>query len=365
MFRDMYVRSLREQATQARSASSDATAWVEAVLDGARSLTRTCPDKVWQGLTPPQRAARFMQGWSNAIAAGRYDGVLEDRDFLLAAFPRVSASERAAELTIALAQRSKYPTVNSTWGSVLMSVEQALQDGRPLTIAASQCLFKSQAVISGFENLRLGKLQADEWLSLSAFSDGVKIKGWEALRDIQRNIPYAVQIVLLIGDMDYLTVFQCQRWCATDSLNQFGDEMARRKSELQSKADAYFGPNNAVVRLWSELYGGAQFEDERGRAGDRSVWANFDGLMEPTIRMYLEQWGFSELGRREGLSAAKLRDMIIEEVTNTVAQYRLESRLLVREGAIQGWAEQVPSPSWPIAISNYDGQLEVPSLLLV
>ncbi|MBX7143291.1 MAG: hypothetical protein K1X79_02460 [Oligoflexia bacterium] len=364
MFKELYVQSLRAQAVQVRSVAAEDLQWAEAVIASA-SLTRTCPDNVWQQLSASQRAARFIQGWSNAVAAGRFDEALKETDFLRAAFPQVWASEDAANLTVDLSRLTKYPTVNTTWGAVLKAIEAARQERRPITIAVSQCLEKNTDVIAGFDAWRLNKLAPGETVRVDNFSDRTKIKGWSALRDIQQKLNYPVQIVFILGDMDYLTVFQCQRWCDPNSLSGFGEEMAKRRANLQEEADAFFGAGRAAVRLWSELYSFNSFESERARAADQATWRDYNGIIEPTIRMYREQWGFNALGQREKLTQDQLRSLIINEILNVAAQYRLESRLLVSEGAIQGWAEQVPSPSWPISISNYDGALEVPSLLLV
>ncbi len=360
MFKEVYIRSLEQARSEIGSGAIDCLPLT--AVD--RSLTQSCPDAVWEKLTGPQRGSRLVSAWSKAVSAERYGDIFAEADYLRAAVRDIELSDEAVAITQTLLQNSVHARNNRTIPALASAVQTALSDGQPLQLWVSQCLDKGAQMMAFHNEYRLGRINGNK-PGLDCFAEGVKLTAWEQLKALRDSVSYPQQITMLLGDMDYFTVFQLQEWLSQDSLPAFKAEMQERRSEVQARADAYFGRGNVSVRLWSEFYGLKDFEAAQARAATPGNWQNYSVLMPSSERMYLDQWGLADWGEQEGIPEATLRAIVRSEITRTVAQYRLESNIAADCRAIQAWAERVPTPTWPISISNYDGTREVPSLLLV
>ena len=155
----------------------------------------------------------------------------------------------------------------------------------------------------------------------------------------------------------------CSSWCEKGWDNRLADEVSSISKDLQARARSYFSCD-IQVSGWSSIYQSKLIEDELVRAKDETVWQNREQLIDSSLTIYLKQWGYETIASRMGISLNEIKRFIIGDVTRTAAQYKVEARQVKSLDGIQLWCEAVPNPSWPIRISNYDGEDFVPGLLI-
>jgi len=354
-FQEMYRRTLIE--TSSGITQSDSPRWSNTLVQPSKVNA-----EVWGQLADYQKARRCLQRVRNTVLAQAESGNISELEFMRMTHSDIEISDKAGEIVFGLLKENSPRAPNPSVSSLVRNVANAVKEGRDIRIAASFCLDKGDEVRPGKLGYCLHGGPIDREISL--FVKGVETKGFTQFSNILKTIDYPVQLTIFLGDMDYLTLDRCGHWCSVRSLERMRDEVCQAREQLEAQYKSLLPESDVRVRLWSEMYDCASYEEHLELAKDLNHWCEPEKLIEESISIYVHQWGYGALARKEGLSPEQLRRFIIGDLTRTAAQYRLEADVLRQLGAIQVWAEKVPSPTWPMRVSCYDGSEYLPSLLL-
>lgn len=359
MFKEQYLRNLQNLREAATDASFPAPPLPKGVSLGKPEHT---PADTWEGLSFSQQFRSALQNFAGRVRNDEYP--LEEKDYLRLTYPGTFISDEAADTILKLIEISVDPQRNETIPRLVEYVASKVHQEAPLQLIVSQCLEKSDEIRPGKLDYFLNNITQKR--EVQQFARGVEAKGWEKIERLIKEVSYPIEIQILIGDMDFFTLDGCGEWCDQSSLDRLPFEMAQQRNLLAHSVIERFGPQAPItVGLWSDRYNYSEFLSYFERARDPQSWRDQEALFGESREMYLNQWGYRNIGRELKLSEDQLDSFIREDVCRTAAQYRLESDIAIQQDAIQGWAEKVPKPQWPIRISGYDGRPTAPSLLLL
>ena len=319
------------------------------------------PADIWEErLTRRQQIRRILTWSQRKLTDGKWR--LAEDEYLRMAYSDLGISRVAANIAVTLFGSCLAATTNPTMDQVVEYVAQQTRAGEPLRFIMSQCIAKGEQIRPGKMNYFLDGTTTDE--PIERFAKGIEAKGWELVKGLAKRVNYPVEIVLMLGDMDYFTMDGCALWANADSTERWESEMRALQSEVRERAEEFFGSNPVSVERWSDRYSVDDFSAALEKAKDREGWTD-QGVFAASTDMYLEQWGYRALAARRGVDLETMEAFIAEDVVRTAAQYGLEAAIARAESAMQVWAERVPIPTWPIQLSNYDGAGYTPSIVLV
>lgn len=315
------------------------------------------PEQVWQELSALQRARSTLKEWIKQLKSN--DPEISREDYLRFVLDK-GISDEAARVVFELLDRTYYNQNNPSVTALAENVVAQVTSGNPLRFSMSQCISKGPTIRPGkLDYFLFGKQDRKD---PATFCDGLESKGWEKLRQIAREVGYPIEIEIIVADMDFLTIDGGMKWCTPESLERLKAELLVLKEAVAQKAARFFKavPAEVTVRSWSEFYSYSDYEAALVAASDPSNWPDRT-VIEASRSLYEYYYG----NYRGKIDDADLDRFIFEDVTRTAAQYRLEADITIKRGRIQAWAEQVPSPIWPIDVSNYNRAGYAPSLLLL
>jgi hypothetical protein len=318
------------------------------------------PEKIWKELSASAKCKSILSRWDKRIASGALSDALSEDDFLNMSFPASSA--RSVAVLRSLLNLSFINQSNPTLEELGAYVVRQVDAEKPLRIVMSQCFKKTPEVREQKLAFYLGQDSSVE--TPKTFIQGVETLGWDTLASMVRNIPWPLEISIVLGDMDWFSMDGCKYWANKSALEGLEKETVNAQKALQREASAAFPEISVKVKRWTDLYSLSEFEQELSRAKDTSHWIE-EGLIEDSLKMYLDQWGYRAKGRKMGVAEEALLKFIEGDCIRTGAQYRVEANKIQSLDAIQAWAERVPNPLWPLRMSNYDGAGVPPTIFLL
>jgi hypothetical protein len=321
---------------------------------------RGTPEALWRELPASAKCKTLLSRWDKRIASGALSDALTENDFLAMSFP--ASSERSVEVLKSLLNLSFINQRNPTLGELGAYVVRQVDAGEPLRIVMSQCFKKVPEVRERKLRFYLGQDSVMD--GPQTFIRGVETLGWDTIGTLVRNVPWPIEISILLGDMDWFSMDGCQCWANESALERLEMEIVAAQKALQEETSKVFPGASVRVKRWTDLYSLQDFEREMTNAKEGSRWAE-QGLIEESVKMYLDQWGYRAIGREMGVSEEALLQFIKGDCVRTGAQYRVEADKVRSLGAIQAWAERVPNPLWPLRMSNYDGAGVPPTMFLL
>jgi len=337
--------------------------WIGAAPEGVVS-NLPCPKgtrpDIWEGLSAGSKCKSFLSRWDKTIAGGALRGGLTELDFLQMSYPKTALQ------SLAMVQRILGCTYNNqrnpTLEGLVNYVDARVTSGEPLRVFLSQCFSREAQVRESKLSYFLGGDQ--RVVEVPRFIKGVETLGWDAIGNLIKSSGGRIEVSILLGDMDWFCIDGCSEWAAPQSLKRLDEEVAACQRALQTEATTVFPGGEVTIRRWSEFYRVEDCLAELERAATRSVWKE-TALIGESTRMYLKEWGYGRIARARGATDQAMASFVEGDCIRTAAQYRVEANVISRLCGIQAWAERVPSPLWPLKITNYDGAGVPPTLFLL
>lgn len=336
-------------------------------------VTRKTPPSIWDGLTPLQQVQIIRRRWAGIIS--RNEVSLGTDDYLQMAYPDLEITPEVREVLYRFLTLAQVEEKNPTTDALIRYIVQIVSAREPIRMVMSQCIGKEDVVREGKLNFFL---KGELGRNISQFSTELEAKGWSKLKMLIDGLGYPVQITLMLGDMDTFTLDGCREWCSPQSIQQFEQEMCRLQGDVQIAVDDAFGAGIVTVERWSSYYRLADFMiylEEAQQAFQEALRAGKNPKEERLRRLrvimkqgtmpYFKYWGYDRLAPRFGVSRDAMCDFVQNDIIRTAAQYRLEAKIVEREGAVQVWAESCGNKYWPMNISNYDSAGIPPSISLL
>lgn len=361
VFRNLYIDQLNQDLN---SSSSNLAASLIGLRDEAKQQNSLLierpefiPEAVWNRLDDLQKARTILKSWIRDLKKSKIE--LAEEDYLRLALDK-NVPDEAARVALTLLEFTYYNKKNPAIVQLTDYIVDQVKSGRPLRFSISQCISKATRI-------RANKLdyfmnEDCSMRTVEQFTDGLEAKGWNEIKAITRSLCYPVEIEFLLADMDLLTIDGCQRWCTAESLDRLQYELAALKESVAIKVQDFFAdvPVPIVVRSWSEFYTYDDYLEALKIASDPSNWPD-RSIIKASQDLYDYYYG-SYRGKVDDVA---LDRFTFGDIVRTAAQYRLESNIILTRNRIQAWAEHVPSPTWPIQISNYNQKQQAPSVILL
>lgn len=306
------------------------------------------PQKVWESLTPDQKCRIVLKKRQRSVITN-LQTLLADEDRIQILYADEGVTGEDANLLKVLWSNSVEVESNPTNADVARYIVKARQSGIPPKFLLTQCIKSPEVKKNDF--LRFSGKEASR---PSKFVRGLEPKGWTRARNILDAWP-ASKMDLMLGDMDFYTLDRCPEWWPGCEAQIRAESLALR-SDIQAKADVYFGPERVNVGLWSEQYTVEQFTQGLERVRASEAWRTPRWLKYS--REQYRRWGYAFSPDQDPQCATERFRVDGEERTR--AGYKIEACIVMSRKAIQCWAEAGDV----LAFSDYDGSGLPPSLIL-
>lgn len=217
------------------------------------ALPTSSTANIWNQLKPAQQARQRVRRILTICG-----NELNDADRIRMMYGD-TVSYEVAEVCDTLLNTTLPVKSNSTIPQVIEYTSKQIEQGKPIQLTVTQCISRGNACrereLQDWFGLEYDKSTAPEFLN------GLQKKGWQALKKIQTNVGYPVQIQMLLGDMDYFTMDQVNKWCTPEQLQLLSVNLRSLNQQIQAEADAYFGTGIVQVNRWSNFYDLENFDE--------------------------------------------------------------------------------------------------------
>jgi hypothetical protein len=351
-----------------------------AAYDGPKLLlTRPTkkPETVWNRLSEVQRLAAWAKDYADRVrdivqqpqSPDSSDKPLSPAEGYLCCLGWLEASQgnadaprlspQAADLTLRLWQASGGREVNNpTWPDVTACLQRCLDTKQPITLSMSQCLNKPDGLWGSALQVSTQERKPAALPRLYDPTTPYTPKGWAELQRLQQALGDTPSVVeLLLGDQDVFTFGLAEKMTTYNVQLDFRTRMDALKADVTQQAEAFFGPGNVRVLLWSDLFKLQAFKEALIAAQTtQDTWydADFQRDME---QYYLGSWGamYRELCNKLGILTSQLPRFVRDQTALIATQYSLEAQILRGRNCLQVWgAETTMPPSLCMRISSYD-----------